>query len=316
MLLVTLIGTLFPVISRTIGDKEVTVGPAFYNKVVAPVGMLLVALMAVGPMLTYADGAARRFVRGAIGPVLVAAVAVTAAALLKHIHSIWALAAVAIVACGVACIFADLLKSVIIRVREGENPIAAFVKLLDSNHRRYGGQLAHLGMLLVIAGMVGSSVYGTKRDFTLAPGQAISFNGQTLKFSQLIETRHANYAAVGAEVTFTAADGTVTTLRPQRRFYDKSEQPNSEVALSSTWKRDIYLTLAGWEKGGEMTAIQVIVNPLVSWIWTGGMVMSLGAIVCLLPRLIPQRSAAPVVATVDAKPARSQRERLSLNAAN
>jgi len=318
MLLVTLIGTLFPVISRTIGDKEVTVGPAFYNKVVAPVGMLLVALMAVGPMLTYGDGAARRLVRGAIGPVLVAAVAVTAAALLKHIHSIWALAAVAIVACGVACILADLLKSVIIRVREGENPIAAFVKLLDSNHRRYGGQLAHLGMLLVIAGMVGSSVYGTKRDFTLAPGQAISFNGQTLKFSQLIETRHANYAAVGAEVTFTAADGTVTTLRPQRRFYDKSEQPNSEVALSSTWKRDIYLTLAGWEKGGEMTAIQVIVNPLVSWIWTGGMVMSLGAIVCLLPRLIPQRAAAvaPLVPTVDTKPARRRRERLSLTASS
>ena len=314
MLLVTLIGTLFPVISRTIGDKEVTVGPAFYNKVVAPVGMLLVALMAVGPVLTYGDGAARRLVRGAIGPVLFAMVAVLVAATLAGTRSPWALSAVAIVACGVACVFADLLKSIIARVREGENPILALVKLLDSNHRRYGGQLAHLGMLLVIAGMVGSSVYGTKQDFTLTPGQTVSFDGQTMTFKQLIETRHANYTAVGAEVVFTAADGTVTSLRPQRRFYDKSEQPNSEVALSSGWRRDIYLTLAGWENGGAQTAIQVIVNPLVSWIWTGGVVMSIGAIVCLLPRLIPQRAAAAAEPVGQSRKPRGRRERLALTA--
>ena len=314
MLLVTLIGTLFPVISRTIGDKEVTVGPAFYNKVVAPVGMLLVALMALGPVLTYGDGAARRLVRGAIGPVLFAMVAVLVAATLAGTRSPWALSAVAIVACGLACVFADLLKSIIARVREGENPILALVKLLDSNHRRYGGQLAHLGMLLVIAGMVGSSVYGTKQDFTLTPGQTVSFDGQTMTFKQLIETRHANYTAVGAEVVFTAADGTVTSLRPQRRFYDKSEQPNSEVALSSGWRRDIYLTLAGWENGGAQTAIQVIVNPLVSWIWTGGVVMSIGAIVCLLPRLIPQRAAAAAEPVGQSRKPRGRRERLALTA--
>jgi cytochrome c-type biogenesis protein CcmF len=309
---------MFPVISRTIGDREVTVGPAFYNRVVAPMGLLLVALMAVGPMLTYGDGAARRLVRGAIGPVLFAAVAVIVAAVFQQIRSAWALAAVAIVACGVACLLADLVKSLIARVREGENPVAALVRLLDSNHRRYGGQLAHLGMLLVIAGMVGSSVYGTKQDFQLTPGQTVSFGGQTLQFKQLIETRHANYTAVGAEVAFTAVDGTVTTLRPQRRFYDKSEQPNSEVALEMGWKRDVYLTLAGWEKGGEVTAIQVIVNPLVSWIWAGGVVMSLGAILALLPRLIPQAAPAPAPATAGAaaasKTGRRRRERLSLTA--
>jgi hypothetical protein len=69
-----------------------------------------------------------------------------------------------------------------------------------------------------------------------------------------------------------------------------------------------------------VTAIQVIVNPLVSWIWAGGVVMSIGAIVCLLPRLIPQRAAAgaPGAATVDTKPARRRRrrERLSLTASS
>ena len=86
--------------------------------------------------------------------------------------------------------------------------------------------------------------------------------GQTLTFKEMVETRHANYTAVGAEVVFTAADGTVTTLRPQRRFYDKSEQPNTEVALSSSWRRDVYLTLAGF-------AVTLVISlPLGVLVWS------------------------------------------------
>ena len=307
MLLVTLVGTLFPVISRSFGDKEVTVGPAFYNKVVAPIGMLLVALMAAGPLLVYGDGAGKRLVRGAIVPLLAAA----AALIVIPVRNAWAVAAVAIVAAGVAAIVADLVLSVYSRVRDGgENPVAALVRMLDGNHRRYGGQLAHLGMLLVIAGMVGSSVYGVKKEFELKPGETVPFSGGTLKYASLRETRHGNYTAVAADVTFTAADGTVTTLHPQCRFYDKSEKPATEVALDMNWKRDVYLTLAGWEKGGQVVAIQAIVNPLVSWIWAGGIVMSLGATVCLLPRLIPQRAApAADVSATPVAPDRTRRGR-------
>ena len=42
--------------------SEVTVSPSFYNKVVAPLGLLLAALMAVGPILIYGKDAAGRLV--------------------------------------------------------------------------------------------------------------------------------------------------------------------------------------------------------------------------------------------------------------
>jgi cytochrome c-type biogenesis protein CcmF len=145
-------------------------------------------------------------------------------------------------------------------------------------------------MLLAIAGIVGSSVFGTKSDLQLTPGQSVQIAGQTLKFQELREDRHANYGAVEATMLLTSAEGKVTTLSPQRRFYDKSEQPNSQVALQSGFKRDVYLTLAGWENDGNKpttVAIQAYVNPLVSWIWTGGIVMVAGALLGLLPRLIP-----------------------------
>ena len=90
--------------------------------------------------------------------------------------------------------------------------------------------------------------------------------------------------------------GKVSAFKPERRFYDKAEEANSEVAIGSTWKEDVYFTLAGWEQNGQVSAIQAIVNPLVSWIWTGGIVMAAGAIFCLLPRLIPHHVAEPMAA--------------------
>jgi cytochrome c-type biogenesis protein CcmF len=265
-------------------------------------GLLLVALMAIGPMLTYGEGSGKRLARGIAFPALLA-IAIIAAAFFLGIHSAWALIAVAIVSAGIACIFADLTKTIIHRVRDGESPFAALINVLDSNHRRYGGQLTHIGMLLIIAGIVGSSVFGQKQELQLKPGQTIAFAGGKLTYVAMHENRQANYNAVQAEMTFASASGEVTTLRPQRRFYDKSEQPNTEVALDSNWKRDLYVTLGGWEDSGSAIAIEAIVNPLVSWIWTGGVVMAIGAIMCLLPRVIPQRDAA----ATEAKPARHVR---------
>ena len=73
---------------------------------------------------------------------------------------------------------------------------------------------------------------------------------------------------------------------PQRRFYDKSEDAISQVAIQSDWQKDYYLTLAGWEEAGQLVAVEAIVNPLVSWIWAGGVVLGAGAILCLLPPLL------------------------------
>ena len=286
MMLATLVGTLFPLISRVIAGREVTVGPAFYNKVVAPMGMLLIALMSLGPVLGYGEGAAKRFVRGLLVPAGIALLAV-AFAWTRGLHNIWALLATAIVALGVACVLTDFATAWFSHLGTCGNPLFAIFRLIDGNHRRYGGQLSHIGMMMILVGVVGSSLFGEKETFTLTPGQSVAFAGQTLRYNGLREVRMANYTAVQADVTFTAADGKTTSLLPQRRFYDKQEDANTEVAISSDWKRDVYLTLAGWEKGGESTAIQAIVNPLVSWIWMGGIVMAAGGLLCLLPRLLP-----------------------------
>ena len=74
----------------------------------------------------------------------------------------------------------------------------------------------------------------------------------------------------------------IDTLLPERRFYAK-EEPTTEVALRSRFKEDLYVVLAGFNPDNNKAVIHVFLNPLVSWIWIGGLVFMLGTVICLIP---------------------------------
>jgi cytochrome c-type biogenesis protein CcmF len=296
MMLITLVGTTFPILSSAFGGgKQVTVSASYYNKVVAPMGLVLVALMAVGPLLVYGKTATEELLRKLVSPSIAAATIAAAMFLVGH-RSLWAVGATFITALALINILGDVVANIARKISEGENPVIAIVRVLDANHRRYGGMVVHVGMLMIVVGVIGSSVFGVKETYQLHPGQSVVFGGQTLTFVDLNEKKGPNYTAVEATVQLADAAGNSTNYFPQRRFYDKAEDGATEVALQSTWRQDTYLTLSGWEKGGETTAIQAMVNPLVSWIWIGGIVLSVGAVICMLPRFLAERAARPVTA--------------------
>jgi cytochrome c-type biogenesis protein CcmF len=297
MTAVTTVGTVFPVISNAFSGKSVSVSQPFYNKVVVPMGVCLMALMAVGPLLTYGKGAAGQFKKHVAPPLLGGLVTAIALAALWRVGNGWALATAFIVGTAVVSVAWDLVATVGRRMHGGqENVVLATVRTIDGNHRRYGGQTVHVGMLMIMVGIAGSSVYGTKDVVQLSAGGAKEVaGGWRVALEKVDEVRGPNYSAVEATVRVTdPRRGETTTLRPQRRFYDKAEDSNSEVANWSTWRRDAYVTLAGWEDGGRLVALEMFVNPLVSWLWTGGIVLTAGGLLCLLPRLIPR--AAPATA--------------------
>jgi len=78
---------------------------------------------------------------------------------------------------------------------------------------------------------------------------------------------------------------------PEKRFYHASEQPTSEVAIHSNAREDLYVVFAGMNESQTKAVVQAYVNPLVMWIWIGGIVMIFGTMICMLP---PQRGKASV----------------------
>ncbi|MHC5047894.1 MAG: cytochrome c-type biogenesis CcmF C-terminal domain-containing protein [Planctomycetota bacterium] len=289
MMLTTLTGTIFPLLSGPFAGDPITVKPPFYNKVVAPMGILLVGFMTLGPVLAFGKAAASKIARSLIVPGA-GALVVTAVVAITLTTNLWALVCVALTALGTFNVIVDYARTVSARRRStGEGLVPAAIRLIDRDHRRYGGQMTHLGMMMVVIGVAGSSLFGVDETLRLSPGETARVGDYEVTFGALEEVREVNFTAAQAAVTLTDPGGGRTSLRPQRRFYDTwKDDPNTEVAIRSTWREDVYVSLAGWEAGGTIAAIQVRINPLVLWIWLGGIVMTAGALLCMLPPLLPR----------------------------
>jgi cytochrome c-type biogenesis protein CcmF len=42
---------------------------------------------------------------------------------------------------------------------------------------------------------------------------------------------------------------------------------------------DFYVLLVGWDDSGTSATFKVYVNPLINWVWVGGIVMILGTVI-------------------------------------
>ena len=296
MTLTTVVGTTYPLTSSIFQSESVTVNAAFYNKVVGPAAIIVVALMTLGPILVFGKTAASQIARSLIVPGSCAAI-VTGVVFAFGIHSIWALVSVFLVVLGTLTVFSNFLTSIAARRRNtGEGVVASTIRLIDGNHRRYGGQFAHLGVMMLVIGVIGSSIYNDSTILQMRSGESATLGDYSVTLVALDQVSGPNYEALQATVALSNDRGEeIAVLQPQKRLYTKWQDDfNTEVALRSTVVEDVYAVLAGWEAGGEIVAIQLHFNPLVLWIWIGGIVMVIGSLFCILPRMLPRAARARV----------------------
>jgi cytochrome c-type biogenesis protein CcmF len=101
-----------------------------------------------------------------------------------------------------------------------------------------------------------------------------------VQFERIGSREDAHLRAQSADLRVRQAGREIVMLHPERRLYRNPEQPTTEVAIRSTLTEDLYVILAGVNENGSAT-FRFYVNPLVSWIWIGGVIFVLGALICL-----------------------------------
>ena len=100
---------------------------------------------------------------------------------------------------------------------------------------------------------------------------------------ELEQKENDNYITNRARIDVSKNGKFLTTLFPERRLYKSSQQPTTEVDIRSRLSEDIYLVFAGMTDDQERAVIHAYLNPLVMWVWIGGLVMVLGTIIALIP---------------------------------
>src|SRR5581483_10412326 len=98
------------------------------------------------------------------------------------LKNVWSLIAAAIASSAVANVLLDLVRGTIHQAKlEETDPLSAFVRLLTTNHRRYGAQITHLGIMMIVVGVVGSSLFSQKELLSLKPGESTTFANRKIE---------------------------------------------------------------------------------------------------------------------------------------
>jgi cytochrome c-type biogenesis protein CcmF len=176
--------------------------------------------------------------------------------------------------------------AMVIRARSGENLFSSLIQLTLRNTRRYGGYVVHMGIVLVFIGISGQA-FNQDKQVEMTTGTKAAIGKYTLVCQAFDSTQGPNYTS--ERVTIEADRGTqqVMMLYPEKRFYDANQESGTMVAIYSTLREDLYVVYAGRSPDNDQPIIHIYLNPLVKWIWLGGVVVVLGTLLALMPNRAP-----------------------------
>jgi cytochrome c-type biogenesis protein CcmF len=285
-------GTIFPMISEIITGNKITVGPPYFNTVAGPIFGAIVLVMGVIPLISWGGTTLRRLEINLIQPVVAAGVGVGVLVVLGVRQPV-GLAGFGLVIFSGYTTLMEFIRGTRLRHRStGENYLQAPVGLIRRNRRRYGGYLVHAAMVLIALGIVGSSVYKVEETAVLKRGEAMTVGAYTLTYQGLDQFTQADKQVTRARLVVTENGRSLGIFTPVRDFYPAQQQPMTIPYVRTTPKEDLYVILNAWDDGGATATFKATLNPLVVWLWIGGLLFIFSTLVALWPE--SERSTVPV----------------------
>jgi cytochrome c-type biogenesis protein CcmF len=275
-------GTVFPLLSEALRGEKVSVGAPFFNLVNLPLFLALIFLMGVGPLIAWRRASVESLKRNFLAPVLVG---IAAAGLFRLVGPVSALTllTIGLIVFTAGTVGVDFVRAVRARLLMGERLLPAAGGLLLRHNRRYGGFVIHVGILIIAVGVMGSHAWSVQTEATLKQGEVAELAGYKVRFDGLAAREESNHFKVVG--TFTVSDGkpAFAVLQPAKKFYPQEQSPIAGVDYRLGLKEDVYLVLGDFARDGSHATIKLQINRLVSWIWIGGAILTLGAALALLP---------------------------------
>ena len=275
------LGTLYPLILETFGGGKVTVGPPYYNAVFMPIALGLLFLMGIGPYIPWRKASVANLQKSFSIPLLAGAVMVILLAV-TGIRNLYALAGTYVVAFSGMAIVMDFSKvSQLYAQRNSSNILKGCLAAFTANQRRYAAMLTHIGVLVLVVGIIASTIYQTEKVVSMKVGDEMAIGDYRMKLTDLHDVKGVNWKAEEGVFQVFEEETLITELRPQKRIYNATQTPTTESAIFAINMGHIFLTMPEVSPDGVAVARGVL-NPLILWVWGGGIIMGLGVILNIL----------------------------------
>ena len=172
--------------------------------------------------------------------------------------------------------------NLVTRVRGGPLEMVA-ARMAAQSGSYYGMLFAHFGVAVFIVGVTVVSGYQSESDVRMQVGETTTVGGYVFTMQGVREVKGPNYVAAQASIGVTRNGQPVTTLWPERRIYNVTRSPQTEVAIDRSLARDLYVAL-GEPVSPTAWSVRVHHKPLVNLIWVGCLLMAGGGMLAVLDR--------------------------------
>lgn len=290
--IVVVIGTLYPMLADALKLGQVSVGAPYFNALFVPLTWLLLLFLAIGPVSRW-----KKDTR----PLLGTGLAILASCfVLAGVLSYFLVSSININIFMSAALSLWVLVWMVIDIKDKTRNARSLGAGLKRLHMGYWGmQLAHLGILLSVMGIAITTSLSIEKDIAMQKNQSVEVQGYQFTMDELKKIRGANFDATQAVVSVRKNNQVVATLYPEKRHYVVSQMPMTEASIQYNPLRDIYMAIGEpildanqSEANATKWAVRIYIKPGVRWIWWGGFVIALGAILSMfdkryrkLPRL-------------------------------
>ncbi|HEG43293.1 MAG TPA: heme lyase CcmF/NrfE family subunit [Phycisphaerales bacterium] len=276
---VVMVGTLFPFLSGLFSEKKISLQPEYFTKITSPVGAVFLLFLAICPhLLRFGFNLKWR-------PIVALIIAAGSIAIWFFTKSI-AGAFLLIAAFAAVSLVVELIGYELKLKADRRN---------DSHRRRnarwYGARVVHIGVVMIFFGIAGSGGFNVEEYVALKPGQSKQIRDFKLVYEGLEAVQGPNFTASTANISVyrnrvaVADEPTessdrhgklLTVLRPSKAVYAASKKAVSEVSIRRTLASDLYLALTDVNHTNDLINLRILINPLINWIWIGGIVMVIG----------------------------------------
>ena len=274
VLALVFMGTIYPLVTEALGVK-VSIGAPYFNLVTGPFALLLVIVMAAGPLMRWRRDRLREVARRIALPILVTALALLALVLLAPGLRILPLLGL-MLALGVgAASLAPLWKRNLLRT-----PLFT-----------WGMVIAHLGIAVALAGMASEAAFTREKLVAARVGDVVAVGPFSVRFESVEPVAGPNWTAVEAKLIARRGDGAPFALLPQARMFSTPPTETSEAAIATRLDGQLY-TVIGKPDGAGRWQLRLWWKPFVTLIWLGGILVALGGLLALVGRVRRERRAA------------------------
>ncbi|KKC24699.1 heme lyase CcmF/NrfE family subunit [Sphingomonas sp. SRS2] len=274
---IVLVGTLYPLMAEAVTGEKLSVGPPYFNSAAGPLALMLVVVMAAGPIMRWRRDDLKATLTRLALPVLLSALALLLVILLAPGIAILPLLGL-VVASGVA--------------------LASLAPLWKRNLRRtplyiYGMVVAHLGIAVALAGMASERAFNKETLVAARIGELHSVGPYTIRLTDVEPVAGPNFTAIRATVIAQRGERKPFTLHPETRNFPSPQTETNEAAITTVLDGQLYVVVGKSDDEGRWQ-LRLWWKPFVTLIWLGGLLVALGGLLSLIGRVRRDMRHAPL----------------------